>query len=131
MRDVEVRYDIIEKKEYALVQALKAFIIYVLHSSIIVYVPKHAVKTFLTLPDTDGKRGRWIANIPEFDLDIRITKLVKGKGLAKFLAESNCKVLGINSILQSSSEKNLEEPSSSSNEKNPQEPSLSSSEKNP
>lgn len=49
--------------------------------------------------DSDGKRGGWIANILEYDLEIKPTKLVKGKGLEKLLTESNCKALGIHAIL--------------------------------
>jgi hypothetical protein len=45
-----------------------------------------------------GKEERWIAKILEFDLEIKPTKLVKGQGLAKLLAESNCKALGISFI---------------------------------
>jgi hypothetical protein len=40
LRDAEMRYDIMEKKLYALVKALKAFRIYVLHSKIISYAPQ-------------------------------------------------------------------------------------------
>ena len=57
------------------------------------------MKIVLTEPNTDGKRGRWITQILEFDLTIKTTKLVKGQRLAKLLAESNYKVLGINSVL--------------------------------
>jgi hypothetical protein len=39
LRDAEVKYDIMKKQAYALVKALKAFIVYVLHSKIITYVP--------------------------------------------------------------------------------------------
>lgn len=45
MRDAKLRYDIIEKQAYALIQALKAFRTYVLHSHITTYVPNHALKT--------------------------------------------------------------------------------------
>lgn len=76
MRDVELRYDIIEKQVYALIQALKTFRTYILHSHIIACVPNHAIKFFLTQPDTDGRRWRWIAKILEFDLEIKATKLV-------------------------------------------------------
>lgn len=48
IRDVELIYDIIEKQAYALVQALKAFRNYVLHSPIISYVPNNVVKTVFT-----------------------------------------------------------------------------------
>jgi len=55
MRDVELKYDIIEKQAYALIQALKSFRMYVLHSPIIAYVPNSVVKIVLIQPDTDGK----------------------------------------------------------------------------
>ena len=93
MTDVELNYDIIEKQAYSLIQALKSFRMYVLYSPITAYVPNSAMKIVLTQPDTDGKRGRWIIQILEFDLTIKTTKLVKGQGLANLLAESNCKVL--------------------------------------
>jgi hypothetical protein len=87
-----------EKQAYALVKALKAFRIYVLHSKVIAYVPSASVKDILIQPDMDGKRGKWIAKILEFDLEIKPTNLIKGRGLAKLLAESNCKALGISCI---------------------------------
>jgi hypothetical protein len=98
LRDAELRYEIMEKQAYALVKALKAFRIYVLHSKITAYVPSTSVKDILIQPDIDGRRGKWIAKILEFDLEIKPTKLIKGQGLAKLLAESNCKTLGINFI---------------------------------
>jgi hypothetical protein len=98
LRDTELRYEIMQKKAYALVKALKAFRVYVLHSKIIAYVPSASVKDILIQPDMDGKRGKWIAKILEFDLEIKPTKLIKGQGLAKLLVESNCKALGINFV---------------------------------
>ena len=79
MRDAELKYEIIEKRAYALIQALKSFRMYVLHSPIIAYVPNSAVKIVLTQQNTSGKRGRWITQILEFDLTIKTTKLVKVK----------------------------------------------------
>ena len=58
-------------------------------------MPNAAVKDVLTQPYSDGKRGKWIAKIMEYYVDIRPTKLVKGQGLAKLLAESNCQALGL------------------------------------
>jgi hypothetical protein len=98
LRDAEVKYDIMEKKAYALVKSLKAFRIYVLHSRIIAYVPSVVVKDILIHPDIYGRRSKWIAKILEFDLEIKPTKLVKVQGLAKLLAKSNCRYLGINFI---------------------------------
>ena len=76
-------------------KSLKAFRMYVFQSHITAYVPTAAVKDILVQGDSEGKRGRWIAKIQEYDLDIRPTKLVKGQGLAKILSESNHQVLGI------------------------------------
>jgi len=44
LRDVELKYNILEKQVYALVKALKAFRTYVLQSQIIAYVPNVVVK---------------------------------------------------------------------------------------
>ena len=74
-----------EKQAYALVNALNFFRIYVLHSKILAYVPSLAVKEILAQLDSEGKRGRWIAKVMEYDVDIKPTKLVKGQGLAKLL----------------------------------------------
>ena len=87
-----------EKKAYALVKALKALRTYILQSRIITYVPSSVVKDILIQPDIDGRSSKWIAKILEFDLEIRPTKLIKGQGLAKLLAEANCQALGISFI---------------------------------
>jgi hypothetical protein len=102
LRDVEVGYDAMEKQAYALVKALKAFRVYVLQSKIIAYVPSVVVKDILIQPDMDGRRSKWIARILEFDLEIKPTKLIKGQGLAKLLAEANCQALGISFINEGS-----------------------------
>lgn len=46
MRDAKLKYDIIVKQAYALIQALKSLRMYVLHSPIIAYVPNGVVKLF-------------------------------------------------------------------------------------
>jgi hypothetical protein len=51
------------------------------------------VKEILVQPDSEGKRGKWIVKLLEYDLHIKPTKLIKGKGLAKLLSDSNCKAL--------------------------------------
>ena len=76
-------------------KALKSFRVYILHSKIIAYVPNIVVKDVLMQPDTEGKRGRWIAKILEFDIEIKPTKLIKGQGLARLMVDSNCKALNL------------------------------------
>jgi len=81
-----------------MVKALKDFRTYVLHSKIIAYVSTSFVKDILVQPNSDGRRGRWLAKIQEFDLEVKPTKMVKGQGLEKLLAESNFRALGINHL---------------------------------
>jgi hypothetical protein len=88
-----------EKQAYALVKSLKEFINYILHSHVIVYVPSNFVKDILTRPNPEGKRGKWIIVMLEYDLEIKPKKMIKGQGLAKLMAQSNCDVLGINFIV--------------------------------
>ena len=74
---------------------MKSFRDYVLHSEIIAYVPNIAIKDMLIHPDSEGKRGRWITKIQEYDFEIKPTKFVKGQGLAKLLTEENCEAMGV------------------------------------
>jgi hypothetical protein len=98
LRDAELRYYIIEKQVYSMVKALKAFRTYMLHSKVITYVPTSSVKDILVQPDSDGKRGRWLAKIQEFNLEVKPMKPMKGQGLAKILVESNFRALRINNL---------------------------------
>jgi len=63
LRYVELKYDIMEKKSYTMVKALKSFRTYMLHSKVIAYVPTYVVKDILIQPNSDGKRGWWLAKI--------------------------------------------------------------------
>ena len=96
LRDGELKYDIMEKQAYALVKALKDFRIYILHSHITAYVPSNVVKSILTQLDPEGRRAKWIAVLLEYDIEIKPTKLIKGKGLAKMMTDSHCDSLHLN-----------------------------------
>jgi hypothetical protein len=72
---------------------LKAFRVYVLQSNIIAYVPSSSVKEIMVQSYSEGKRGKWIVKLLEYDLHINPTKPIKGKGHEKLLSDSNCKTL--------------------------------------
>jgi hypothetical protein len=109
LMDAELRYDILEKQSYAMVKALKDFRTYVLHSKIIAYVPTNAIKDIMVQLDSDGRTRRWLDKIQEFDLEVKLTKLVKVQGLARLLAKSNFRVLGINNLESHNSLLDIEE----------------------
>jgi hypothetical protein len=96
LRDVEVKYELLEKQAYALVKSLKDFKVYILQEKVIDFVPSNSVKDVLVQPNIDRKRSKWIARLIEFDIEIKPAKLVKGQGLAKLPTEENCRLLEIN-----------------------------------
>jgi hypothetical protein len=96
LRDVALNYKLMEKQAFALVKSIKYFIVYILHSHTIAYVLNAVVKDILTQDNLDGRRGKWIVVILEYDIDIKPMKLIKGQGLAKLMAESNFHALDIN-----------------------------------
>jgi hypothetical protein len=98
LKDYPLRYYIMEKQVYALVKSIKEFRTYILHSHIIAYVPNNSVKDILTQPDPEGRRGKWIVAMMEYELKIKPTKLIKGQGLEKMMVQSNYDILGINFI---------------------------------
>jgi len=83
---------------------LKEFRVYILHSHNLAYVPYVVVKDVLVKTDPKGRRGKWIAALLEYDVEIKPTKLIKGNGLAKLMAESNLHALDINLIATMSEE---------------------------
>ena len=77
-------------------KAIKDFRIYILHSHIVAFVPSTVVKDILTQEFPDGKMGKWIEKLMEYDIDIKPTKLVKGQCLVKLMTQSNLDCLDIN-----------------------------------
>ena len=63
LRDVELKYNIMEKQAYTMVKAFKDLWDYILNSKIIAYVPSIVVKAIPTQPDTGERRGKWVAKI--------------------------------------------------------------------
>jgi hypothetical protein len=45
------------------------------------------VKDILTQDNLDGTRGKLIVVIPEYDIEIKPTNIIKGQGLAKLMVE--------------------------------------------
>ena len=54
------------------------------------------MKSILTQPDPEGRRAKWIAVLLEYDIEIKLTKFIKGKGLAKMMTDSHCDSLHLN-----------------------------------
>ena len=70
-----------------------------MHSHTIAYVLNMTVKDVLMQTDPEGRRGKLITTMLEYDIEIKPTKLIKGQGLEKIMAESNIHALDINLIV--------------------------------
>jgi len=99
LRDASLKYNIMEKQAFSLLKALKYFRVYIFHSHIISFVPNAVVKDILSQNGHEGRRGKWIVVILEYDIEINLTKLIKGQGLAKLMDKSNLHALNINFII--------------------------------
>jgi len=77
---------------------MNSFRNYVLHPKVIACVPNSVVKDILVQATIEGKRGKWIAKIHEYDMEIKPTKLVKGQGLEKLLTYANCVAMGVSLV---------------------------------
>lgn len=98
LQAAELRYTIMEKQSFALVKATNIFRPYILSSKVVAYVPHTMVKDILSDMEISGKRCRWIKKLQEYDMDIQTTKLVRGLGLAKLMAESNLQNVEVNQL---------------------------------
>jgi hypothetical protein len=78
LRDVALNYNIMEKQDFSLVKTIKDSRVCILHSHTIAYVLNVVVKDILTQDNPDGRRGKWIVVIMEYDIEIKHTKLIKG-----------------------------------------------------
>jgi hypothetical protein len=47
------------------------------------------VKDILVQKECSRTRGRWITKIQDYDLEIKPTKLIRGQGLVKMMAEDS------------------------------------------
>jgi hypothetical protein len=97
LRNIKEFQSFIDKINF--LRRFKDFRVYILHSHTIAYVPDVVVKDILTQDNPDGRRGKWIVVILEYDIEIKPTKLIKGQGLAKLMVESNFHALDINFLV--------------------------------
>ena len=98
LQPTKLKYKINEKKAYALVKVVKAFRCYLVGAIVIAFVPSATLKDMFSQQEVSGRRCRWINRIQEFNIDIQITKLVRGQGLAKLMTETNLDANQINFI---------------------------------
>lgn len=66
-------------------KGVKYFRCYLMGATVITFVPTVVAKDIFSQQEVSSRRCRWINRIHEFNIDIQITKLVRGQGLAKLM----------------------------------------------
>lgn len=92
LQGAELNYTAIDKHAYAVYKAVKHFRSYIVKNHTKVIVPHPVVQSLFTQHEMGERRGNWMAVVQEFDLDIKLAKLVKGQGLCKLAAEAQDQV---------------------------------------
>ena len=78
LQGAELNYPAIDKQAYEVYKAVKHFIYYILKNHTKVIVPHPTVQSLFTQQEMGERRGNWMTVVQELDLDIKISKLVKG-----------------------------------------------------
>ncbi|XP_059068490.1 uncharacterized protein LOC131858997 [Cryptomeria japonica] len=89
----ELKYLEMEKHAFVMVKAVKHFRFYILNSHVIALVPDVVVKSILTQKEFGTKRGNCVAKIQEYDMEIKPTNLVHGKGCPAHLSRKEKRTL--------------------------------------
>jgi len=85
LREYESRYNFMEKKAYVMVKALKKFRHLVTGNKILILAAHPSVREYIMEGEIIEKRTNWITKILEYDVEVRLNKLVKGKGLCQYM----------------------------------------------
>lgn len=101
LQATKLKYNIMEKQVYALFKAIKKIRSYLVGAKVIDYVPNAAVKDIFVQIEIMSRRCRWINKIQDLNIDIQITKLVKGMGLEKLMVEENLEDAHVNVLSNS------------------------------
>lgn len=83
-----MRYSFIKKYVLTVIRGLKKYKHLVSNNKIQFLVSHVGVKDFILSKDLNEKHARWIICVMEYDVEIKVTKLVRGKGLCEQLSLS-------------------------------------------
>lgn len=71
LKNAELKYFNLDKQSFALIKAVKKFCHYILRIKVYAIVPNPAVKMLLMQNELGERRGKWMAILQEFDLEIQ------------------------------------------------------------
>lgn len=83
----EEKYSFVEKHVLFVVRNLKKFKYMLDNNRIKLMISHPSFKEFFLNKDLNDKRVGWVTKVMEFDVDIKVTKIVRGKGLCEKIAD--------------------------------------------
>jgi hypothetical protein len=85
--DPETRYSTAEKLCLCVYYSCTKFRQYLLNAKCIVYLKFDVIKHILSMPILNGRIGKWILALSEFELKFESAKAIKGHIIAEFITE--------------------------------------------
>lgn len=85
LHDYEVKYSFFQKHVFVVVRSLKNFRYMLSNNRLQLLVAHPTVKDFLLNREINDKRASWVTKVMEFDVNIKVTKIVRGKELCEHL----------------------------------------------
>jgi hypothetical protein len=93
--DPETRYSAVEKLCLCVYYSCTKFQHYLLNVECIVYSKFDVIKHMLSMPILNGRNGKWILALSEFELRFESAKAVKGQIIADFITERHCSSINL------------------------------------
>ena len=88
MQGAELNYPAMDKQAYAVFKAVKQFRPYILKNRTKVIVPHPAMRSLFIQKELGERRGNWVMDLQEYDLEFKQASIVKAKGLCKLMTKS-------------------------------------------
>lgn len=86
---VELNYLDVEQQAFAIFQSIMNFRHFLLKTHTKVVVPFSVVRNLLIQRDVGERRENWVIALQEYEIEIRLAKIVKGQGFYRMLARAS------------------------------------------
>jgi len=85
----KLNYSKVEKHAFTVFKIIKHFRPFLLKSHTKVIVPFSVMRQLLVQKEFGEKRENWVTNLQEYDLDIKIIKIVRGQGFCRLITRAS------------------------------------------
>eukprot|EP00253_Pinus_taeda_P002734 PITA_02734 len=86
LQGAELNYSKVEKQAFVVYKAVKHYRPFLLKAHTKVIVPFSSVRQLLIQRELGEKRANWVTTLQEYDLEIKLAKIVRGQGFCRLLA---------------------------------------------